>query len=113
MDQERRQGPRFSFIATAEVTEERSEARIATRVSELSLQGCYLDMMNPFPSGTLVLVKIWEGENYFEARAKIAYAHDHLGAGITFSEVADKFAPVLQGWLDEAERRRKLSEGGN
>jgi PilZ domain len=110
MDQERRQVPRFSFIATAEVIEERSEARIATRVSELSSQGCYLDMMNPFPSGTSVLVKIWEGENYFEARAKIAYADDHLGVGIAFLEVADKFAPVLLGWLNEAERRRKLSE---
>ena len=111
MDQERRQGPRFSFVATAEVMEERSEARIATRVSELSLQGCYLDMMNPFPTGTLVLIKIWEGERYFEAHAKMAYAQEHLGAGITFLHIEDKFLTVLRNWLDELERKRKLSEG--
>src|SRR5882724_571269 len=113
MEQERRRMPRYSFIATAEIVEERSEARIATRVSELSLQGCYLDMMNPFPTGTLVLVKIWGDAAYFEARARIAYAHEHLGVGITFLEVTEKFAPVLQGWLDEAERKSKLSEGGD
>ena len=44
---------------------------IATRVSELSLlYGCYLDMMNPFPVGTLVLVKISAGDAYFDAKSK-------------------------------------------
>lgn len=111
MADERRRWPRYSFIATAELIEERSEARIATRVSELSRQGCYLDMMNPFPGGTVVLVKIWEGEAYFEAKSQIAYAHEHLGVGIAFLEVAEKYAPVLETWLVEAERKAKLLQG--
>jgi len=48
---ERRRTPRYTFIASAELIEEASDVRIATRVSELSLYGCYLDMMNPFPVG--------------------------------------------------------------
>ena len=47
--------------------------RIASRVSELSLHGCYLDMMNPFPTGTMVLVKIAAGDSFFEAKSKIVY----------------------------------------
>ena len=108
MDQERRQGPRFSFIATAEVMEEKSEARIATRVSELSLRGCYLDMMNPFPSNTLVLVKIWEGANYFEGHGKMAYVQEHLGAGVSFLKIEDKYLQILQNWLKELERKTNL-----
>ncbi len=59
--QEKRRSPRYSFIASAELIEERADVRIASRVSELSLHGCYLDMMNPFPTGTMVLVKIAAG----------------------------------------------------
>ena len=58
MKREQRRTPRYTFIASAELIEQKTDVRIATRVSELSLNGCYLDMMNPFPQGTLVLVKI-------------------------------------------------------
>jgi hypothetical protein len=78
--------------------------RIATRVSELSLHGCYLDMMNPFPVGTLVLVKISAGDAYFEAKAKIVYSQQNMGAGVTFLEAAPEYQPVLERWLDEVQK---------
>ena len=49
MESEKRRTPRYVFFAAAELMEEKSEVRIASRLSELSLRGCYLDMMNPFP----------------------------------------------------------------
>jgi hypothetical protein len=58
VEQERRLTPRYSFIASAELVDAKSGTGIATRISELSLQGCYLDMVNPFPVGTIVLIKI-------------------------------------------------------
>jgi hypothetical protein len=53
MDQEKRWWPRYFFFASAELTEEDSQIRVPSRVSELSLHGCYLDMMNPFPVDTV------------------------------------------------------------
>ncbi len=47
MRKEQRRTPRYTFIASAELIEQKTDVRIATRVSELSLHGCYLDMMNP------------------------------------------------------------------
>jgi hypothetical protein len=85
-EREKRRTPRYSFIASAELIEETSDVRIATRVSELSLYGCYLDMMNPFPTGTLVLVKISAGEAFFQAKSKIVYAQPNMGAGVVFLE---------------------------
>jgi hypothetical protein len=82
--------------------EERSDVRVASRVSELSLHGCYLDMMNPFPTGTLVLLKIFAGDLTFQSKAKIIYATPNVGAGVAFLDVEPKYEYMLTRWLDEA-----------
>ncbi len=79
VERERRRTPRYPFIASAELIEEKADVRIASRVSELSLHGCYLDMMNPFPTGTMVLVKIAAGDAFFEAKSKIVYSQPNMG----------------------------------
>jgi len=108
---EKRRSPRYSFIASAELIEERADVRIASRVSELSLHGCYLDMMNPFPTGTMVLVKISAGDAFFEARSKIVYSQPNMGAGVGFLEVAAPSQEALERWLDEAEREHQRQAG--
>jgi hypothetical protein len=85
--------------------------RIASRVSELGKHGCYLDMMNPFPQGILVLVKIAAGDAYFEAKSKIVYAQPNMGAGVGFLEIAPDSQEVLDRWLDEAEQERQRQAG--
>lgn len=107
MGSERRRTPRYSFIASAELIEEASDVRIATRVSELSLYGCYLDMMNPFPVGTLVLVKISAGDAFFQAKSKIVYSQPNMGAGVVFLEVDAPHQVILDRWLDEAGRTQQ------
>jgi hypothetical protein len=105
--QEKRRSPRYSFIASAELVEERADVRIASRVSELSRFGCYLDMMNPFPTGTMVLVKISAGDAFFEAKAKIVYSQPNIGAGVGFLEVAPPSQEALERWLDGAEKEQQ------
>lgn len=89
----------------------RADVRIASRVSELSRHGCYLDMMNPFPKDTLVLVKISAGEGFFEAKAKIIYSQMNMGAGVGFIEIAPESQAALERWLDEAEKEHKRLAG--
>ena len=109
--QDKRRSPRYSFIASAELIEEKADVRIASRVSELSRHGCYLDMMNPFPTGTLVLVKVSAGDAFFEAKSKIVYAQHNMGAGVGFLEIAPDSQAALERWLDEAEQERKRQAG--
>src|SRR5215472_9788197 len=109
--EERRRGPRYPFIASAELIEERADARIASRVSELSANGCYLDMMNPFPQGTLVRVKISAGEDFFQAKAKIVYSQMNMGAGVGFLEVGKNSQIVLERWMDEAAKEAQKQLG--
>jgi PilZ domain-containing protein len=101
---ERRRGPRYPFIASAELIEQKADVRIASRVSELSMNGCYLDMMNPFPMGTQVLVKISAGEDFFQAKSKIVYSQMNMGAGVGFLEIDKASQTVLERWMDEAKK---------
>jgi hypothetical protein len=108
---EQRRTPRYTFIASAELIEEKTDVRIATRVSELSLNGCYLDMMNPFPQDTLVLVKIFAGDQSFQAKSKIIYVQPNLGAGVVFLEIQPQPLALLQHWLDQAQKDGQKRSG--
>jgi len=68
-EEQRRRNPRYAFIANAELFEPVTRMQVATRVSELSVQGCYLDMLNPFPEDTIALVKISVGKTVFKQGA--------------------------------------------
>ena len=111
MRKEQRRTPRYTFIASAELIEEKTDVRIATRVSELSLNGCYLDMMNPFPQDTLVLVKIFAGDESFQAKSKIIYVQPNLGAGVVFLEIQPQPLALLQHWLDQAQKDGQKRSG--
>ncbi len=102
MERERRRTPRYVFFASAELFEEKSEVRIASRVSELSLHGCYLDMMNPFPKDTIVLLKIWADEKAFQTKGRIIYSQPNMGAGVVFLDVQPEPLTILQHWLEVA-----------
>ena len=108
---ERRRGPRYPFIASAEMIEQKADVRIASRVSELSMNGCYLDMMNPFPTGTLVLVKISAGDAFFQAKAKIVYSQMNMGAGVGFLEYDQNSRMALERWMDEAAKEAQKQAG--
>ena len=108
---ERRRGPRYPFIASAELIEQRADVRIASRVSELSMGGCYLDMMNPFPKGTLVLVKISAGEDFFQAKATVVYSQMNMGAGVGFQEFDQASRIVLERWMDQAKKEAVKQKG--
>lgn len=101
MKEERRRTPRRPFVASAEVVEAASQSRLPTRVTELSLNGCYLDTMNPFPTDTSILVKIVRGLVFFQARGKVVYSQPNLGMGVAFQKVHPEFRQVLEGWLQE------------
>jgi hypothetical protein len=75
---------------------------INARVTEISLYGCYLDMINPPPVGTSVFVKVFTETAFFETAANVVYSHPNLGIGVTFRNVSPDFLPILRKWLLEA-----------
>jgi hypothetical protein len=96
--EERRRTPRYPFIATAEVIDQSSHASTSTRVTELSLHGCYLDMPNPLPKDAQIKIKIYSEGKFFESTGVVVYSQAN-GIGVTFREVRPQFLTVLKQWL--------------
>ena len=100
-----RANPRFSFIAEAEVVERSNGARVVARISELSSRGCYVDIVNPFPVGTEVRVRIRYGCSTCELPGKVIYTHSGFGMGVRFEETGAEHRATLDVWLDELARK--------
>jgi hypothetical protein len=72
---------------------------IKAQVSELGVNGCYVDMLNPLPKGTNIIVKVFKETEFFEAHGRVAYSHPNLGIGVTFRDVKPFYSAVLHRWL--------------
>ena len=96
---ERRRLARYSFIAVAEVFDIRSQTRLAGRCSDLSMGGCYVDTLAPFPIGSVLRVTIQHDSCEFQAMAVAAYCHPSMGMGIKFTEIEPEFRNVLRYWV--------------
>jgi hypothetical protein len=103
---ERRRAPRYPFIATAEVVDPSTKASVTTRVSELSLYGCFVEMNNPQPEGTVLHIKIYSEAKFFEAGSKVIYSLPGQGIGVCFQDVRPQFLVVLKEWLILAARAK-------
>jgi hypothetical protein len=97
--EERRRTPRYPFIATAEVIDTASQASTSTKVSELSLYGCYVDMPSPLPKDAQIKIKIYSEGKFFESGGVVVYSQPNAGIGITFREVRPQYLSVLKQWL--------------
>jgi hypothetical protein len=96
MDQEKRRSPRYSFFASAELTEEDSQVRVPSRVRLLSRYE------NPFPVDTVVHLTIESANALFQTRAKTIHSTPNIGAGVTFLDQTPESQPILNRWLEQA-----------
>src|SRR6266404_3230401 len=106
MGSERRRAPRYPIIAHAEITEIASETKLSARTSDLSAGGCFLDMINPSPEGTEIVVRISRADTTFTARGKVVFLFPNMGMGVMFTSVPASQQAVVEKWLEE------LSGGG-
>jgi hypothetical protein len=97
----RRSVPRYPLIATVELVESASEMRFSARLSEISRKGCYVDVLNTLPSGTLVQLRVSRDSGTFSTRAKIIYVQEGMGMGLAFLDPAEDQLKVLDAWLAE------------
>jgi hypothetical protein len=96
-----RSARRCSLVASAEVTEPHSGAKLTGRTSEIAVGGCYVDALNPLPEGTLVEVRILRDKGIFETKAKVVYSDHGFGMGLAFTEMSTDMRSLLEGWLVE------------
>jgi hypothetical protein len=96
---ERRSSDRVSLSMAAELFEMPAGARIAGRVSDCCMFGCFVDTIHTFPDRTPIRLRLHKGKELFEAEAVVAYSQLRLGMGIAFTYVSQENKRLLESWL--------------
>jgi hypothetical protein len=96
---ERRAFMRHTCRIEAVVTIEGTDLSTPTIVSDLSLGGCYLEMLSPFPMSTPVELRMNPGNTTLHVHGQVRTSQSGMGMGISFTGLTP----------DDFERLRKLA----
>jgi hypothetical protein len=96
---ERRTAQRFALVATAEIADIGSGTRLTGRVSDLSLSGCYMDVMTPFGENSRVQLRIKYNAQIVEVTGVVRFSHSGLGMGIGFESLLPPQMEMLGLWI--------------
>lgn len=102
MESERRGSLRYPFFASAELTEPTSGARSKASTSDLGSNGCFLDTINPLPTGTIINIKITYQGRVFAAGGVVAHSHPNMGMGLKFIALETGCTSLLETWVHDA-----------
>jgi|SRR5579862_8312451 len=96
---ERRTAQRFSLVATAEIADIGSGTRLSGRVSDLSLSGCYMDVMTPFAEKSRIHLRIKYNAQSVELTGTVRFSHSGLGMGTGFESISPTQMETLGSWI--------------
>lgn len=69
------------------------------RTADLSMSGCYVDTLNPFPLGTIVRLQIQKESVTAGFCAKVLSCHPGSGMGLVFEGITPTQRATLAKWL--------------
>jgi hypothetical protein len=96
---ERRSAPRYALVADVEVTELSSNTTLNAKTSDVSVGGCFLYALCPFPKGAEVRVKISANNATFTAVGNVVFDLPNMGMGISYNRIAEDQLAILQEWI--------------
>ena len=96
---ERRKNGRVKVSVSVEIHTETSAAPLRCATSDLSLGGCYIESMYPYPVGTCLDLKLEAGGTLIIS-AKVVTSDPQFGNGIQFLRMLPGDRAVLVKFLD-------------
>jgi hypothetical protein len=100
---DRRDSARYALTLVAIVTECATAVVLNARSSDVSRSGCYIDTLQPLPTGTQVKVLLRSGDEILEAAGRVVYMCPGLGMGVNWGlNLPDKTMAMLDRWLARA-----------
>jgi PilZ domain-containing protein len=101
---ERRGAKRVKCSGTAQVSQAGVAFPIWAKVADLSLGGCYLELVFTIPRGTSVTLRLTVLNQTFAAKGVVVTFHPGVGNGFRFLEIAPDEKEVLCKLMDEITR---------
>jgi hypothetical protein len=106
---ERRSVPRYPFVADVEIYEPLSRTRLEGQTSEISANGCYVDVLNPLEKNTVLQLRILRDGQTFQTWARVAYVQPNLGMGVAFFDTLEEHRRIIADWLVDLSLQSKPS----
>jgi hypothetical protein len=103
-EQNRRKNPRFKTRVPIEFRPE-GTGTLTGATADLSLGGCYLEMMFTFPVGTILEVCLRIGHTV-HAKAIVVTRDLQVGNGLKFIDLLPEDQDALRGYLDTAVKEK-------
>ncbi len=97
---ERRRSIRYKCNGTAEFRLANSDIRTWGTLTDVSLHGCYVEMMQTSPTGTAVDLVLKANGIRIEVMGEVRVSYPFLGMGIIFTEITDEGRHHLQELLE-------------
>ena len=88
--EEKRLNPRFKCEGSMELKTEGSTIHTWATFTDVSLSGCYVEIMTTFPVGTVMDLRLGMHGFMVETRAVVRVTYPFLGMGIEFTDVSPK-----------------------
>jgi hypothetical protein len=99
---QKRSVPRYPFAARAVILEPLSRREFAGRTSDISLQGCFIESVDQFPTKTIVHIRLELTGESFNTWGRVAHVRTALGAGLSFFNTSAGQQIILEKWVKEA-----------
>jgi c-di-GMP-binding flagellar brake protein YcgR len=109
---ERRENPRLKIKVPVELYLEGKDTPYRTATSDLSLHGCYIETIFPFPIGTVLELKL-QLTGTLLVLATVATSDPQVGNGIKFTKMLPEDIDELRAFLDAAEKEAAEKEAAN
>jgi hypothetical protein len=106
---ERRENPRFKITVPVELYLVGKDMPYRTATSDLSLHGCYIETIFPFPVGTVLELKL-QLKNTLLVLATVATSDPQVGNGIKFTRMLPEDVDELRAFLEVAEKEAAEKE---
>jgi PilZ domain len=85
---ERRHFPRHACRIEAVVAIEGTSMDVPAKVTDLSMSGCYMEMLSPLPVETFVEVTLNPGDTILHVHGRVRSSQMGMGMGVAFTSVA-------------------------
>ena len=100
---ERRHSPRIKLKVPVEIYTEGATSPLRGATSDLSLTGCYIESIFPFPIGTNLELKLQLNDTLVFL-ATVVTSDPQVGNGIRFTRVLPEDIEQLRVFLEDAEK---------
>ena len=85
---ERRRFPRVACRIEATVADVGSSTSLPVKVTDISLGGCYVEMLSPLPIDSAVEISLDTAQGTVQARGRVAVSQMGMGMSVAFSAIS-------------------------